>query len=612
MSELEFEIIEKDIKLAAVYNKEYTQISVIPPNNLVRQLGADIVACVDVSGSMGSAAEIKTGTGSESSGLNILDVVKHALKTIAKSLTKLDSFSLVSFDDRATLILDHCSDKDMIISSIENLCLGGSTNLYDGLITGLGVLKKSDSLNKSLFILTDGLPNVSPPRGELQAFKQYIDTENLNCTVNTFGFGYNLDSKLLYDLAVLGNGSFSFIPDSSMVGTIFINSIAACFTTIAQHCVVDITTSDTIWDPICLNNYAIKNSWGYKCNMGSIISGQSKSVLIKGKISNATLHFDNKSISCTATATDASFEDLARLITVKAIFQSYSLCKQSDYDGALRSLKSAISEINQLHSSEMVTGLLKDLNGQVHQAISRADWFTKWGQHYLLSLHLAHSNQITNNFKDPGVQIYSHTLFKQLQNEIEQVFLKLPPPKPSSSSNVSTVSMSNYYNSGNPCFCGDGVVKLMDSFKLVRELAKGDVLDNGAVIECIVRTKIESYVEMVDVGFFITPYHPIFIHGKWEFPLKIGPIQSVYCSFIYSLVLDKVHIITINDRKCITLGHLVNHGIAKHEYFGDLIIEDLKMLSGYSEGLITMSSNWLRRENGKVIGIEPGSVAVSK
>lgn len=39
-------------------------------------------------------------------------------------------------------------------------------------------------------------------------------------------FGYDIDSTILHSLALEGDGTFSFIPDSSMVGTVFINTIA--------------------------------------------------------------------------------------------------------------------------------------------------------------------------------------------------------------------------------------------------------------------------------------------------------------------------------------------------------------------------------------------------
>ena len=57
--------------------------------------------------------------------------------------------------------------------------------------------------------------------------KRYKDThKQLNTTINTFGFGYSIDTPLLLNIAVEGHGMHAFIPDASFVGTAFINSIS--------------------------------------------------------------------------------------------------------------------------------------------------------------------------------------------------------------------------------------------------------------------------------------------------------------------------------------------------------------------------------------------------
>ena len=83
-------------------------------------------------------------------------------------------------------------------------------------------------LNPNIMILTDGLPNVTPPRGELKSLSNYLDANPaLNgVRISTFGFGYSLKSQLLADIATLGRSVYSFIPDSSFVGTVFVNAMS--------------------------------------------------------------------------------------------------------------------------------------------------------------------------------------------------------------------------------------------------------------------------------------------------------------------------------------------------------------------------------------------------
>jgi hypothetical protein len=41
-----------------------------------------------------------------------------------------------------------------------------------------------------------------------------------------FGYGYNLNTHLLAALTELGGGCFGYIPDCSMIGTIFVNFLS--------------------------------------------------------------------------------------------------------------------------------------------------------------------------------------------------------------------------------------------------------------------------------------------------------------------------------------------------------------------------------------------------
>ena len=111
--------------------------------------------------------------------------------------------------------------------------------MWDGLRTGLGILSKDQDSVKSiaaLFLLTDGCPNIEPSGGHLHALERLKQETKFTCAVNTFGFGYKLNSKLLEDISILGNsGSYAFIPDGSFVGTIFVNAISTLLTTAATN-----------------------------------------------------------------------------------------------------------------------------------------------------------------------------------------------------------------------------------------------------------------------------------------------------------------------------------------------------------------------------------------
>ena len=95
---------------------------------------SDVVCVVDVSGSMGGEAKMKNSAGGEEShGLSLLDVVKHAVKTVAASLRPCDRLSLVSYSSTARVVFEliEMTDEGKRAASIavDALSAGGMTNL---------------------------------------------------------------------------------------------------------------------------------------------------------------------------------------------------------------------------------------------------------------------------------------------------------------------------------------------------------------------------------------------------------------------------------------------------------------------------------------------------
>ena len=121
-----------------------------------------------------------------------------------------------------------------LTTSIED---NGSTNIYHAVKEALNMIDSRDDKqrNAAVLLFTDGVPNVSPPRGEQDSIKKILNTKGLSCPIHTFGFGYGIKSDLLYDIAKLSNGMNGFIPDASFVGTIFVNAISNILTTAAVN-----------------------------------------------------------------------------------------------------------------------------------------------------------------------------------------------------------------------------------------------------------------------------------------------------------------------------------------------------------------------------------------
>jgi hypothetical protein len=255
---------------------------------------------------------------------------------------------------------------------------------------------------------------------------------------------------------------------------------------------------------------------------------------------------------------------------------------------------------NKAHLEALITNIKGDSanNGQIYKAFSNPEWFNRWGTHYLRYLMRSHELQICSNFKDDSLQHYGGPLFQELRTEIEDIFSTLPVPQPSLSQQAFTGNFKqSFYQPSGPCFYGKGIVSTPDgSVKMIKDLIKGDRIINSegnvAQIVCIIKTIIpKGHTPLVNInGFRVTPWHPIRIDGRWQFPCEIKEPLIHHCDAIYNFVLDSHHIMTIDGIDAITLGHGFTHEkILNHPFFGSqAVLQNLRTHPDYETGLITI------------------------
>src|SRR3989338_1989859 len=205
--------------------------------------------------------------------------------------------------------------KKKAIEKLENLGPEGSTNVWDGLRLAMDSTINNPlcaKTNTCLILFTDGEPNINPPRGIVPTFEKYIKEHPLNSTIHSFGFGYSLDSELLKDIAMNGSGAYSYIPDCSMVGTVFVNMMSNVLATCVRR-------ADLIISP--LNGASISHVYGSgqnaktsnndKCvtiSMGGIQFQQTRDYIVDVNIEGsanpcikATLSFNNHTVEQSET-----------------------------------------------------------------------------------------------------------------------------------------------------------------------------------------------------------------------------------------------------------------------------------------------------------------------
>eukprot|EP01090_Pellita_catalonica_P021756 TRINITY_DN8229_c0_g2_i1.p1 TRINITY_DN8229_c0_g2~~TRINITY_DN8229_c0_g2_i1.p1 ORF type:complete len:523 (+),score=88.50 TRINITY_DN8229_c0_g2_i1:1-1569(+) len=511
--------------------------------------------------------------------------------------------------------------------------------MWDGLNKALDVLRNANTENRNsaIVLLTDGQPNISPEGGIVAATKRYLQAnpQLKNTSINTFGFGYHLDTEKLHGTALEGNGMYSFIPDSSFVGTIFVNALANILSTHGTGASIYLKASEGVKiEGLVGPNVCAGKGKSMTVYLAPLQFDQTKDIVVnftaeqsaKKPYLTAQLKYTNTkpNQSVSVDGVEASDEkSVTRLGIQRVRLQTTSTISEA-LTSASSNLAASQQKIDQLikdvsesdvADEEDVAALLKDLEGQVAEAFSKSEYYTKWGRHYLPSLNRAHLLQVCNNFKDPGVQVYGGELFSDLRDEADDTFCKLPPPKPSrataSSSRLS--SMSVYNSSSAPCFAGRCTVQMTGGVtKRVDEVSKGDLVSGpnqhgSHEVQCVVKTNcLGNKANLVEFesGLAVTPWHPIKVAGNWEFPCEmiskmdgVKMSKDIDCEAVYSFVLKSGHTMTINGTTAVTFGHGFEEDKVKHPYYGtDRVLSDLKRMPGWAEGLVQLQPGCAQRD----------------
>ena len=645
------------IELKSYYLNDKLFINIKAPNVEVRP-PFDIVLCIDISGSMATEATLK-GDQNETirHGFSILSLTVSAAKTVLHSLNDNDNISIVTYSERATVIIEQTActveNKGLIGAQLDELKPTYSTNMWDGIHTSLDILRKKSPATrmKGILLLTDGVPNVEPPRGHEKTLEKYFKDNNFKCGISCYGFGYHLRSDLLLNISnISGGDGFSFIPDASLLGNVFIHGISNLLSTAVTHPLLSISLSKgmTFTDTSTKLNIDIDSlKYGKEKNYVLDVDTtgcSSRSLDYFTDSVEVHLLFGETDIMTTEVnpsryTVNDYYQQITRMKMIQIINDSLEKAKFRD-----RSFEECITtlshDMDEGPVSEYVSNLLYDLNGQVKESLNmtttgqKEDWFNRWGIHYLRSLQNAYQNEICNNFKDKGVSNFAVGIFGTIRDSVSDVFDELPPPKKDVSvkhtrggaglqyqfaSSAPPVNMSVYNNASGGC-CSEGCHVLMGNYeyKKVEELSKGDKVVTHTIvegqklfsvssIECVIKTKCtDNKVNMVTIGELkITPYHPIIlcresninINNKWKFPITIEQPNIIQCGYMYTFVLENRESMFIEQCIFSTYGHNIIDDVIQHDYFGtNKVIDDLKEFSGYEEGLIELITDSFVRD----------------
>ena len=558
-----------------------------------------LLIIADNSGSMGE--EASGGDGGESFGFTRLDLVKHTIRTIAAILGPNDMLGIVTYSTSAQVVLVPTVMNDAgrarVTAALETVQPDSQTNIFDGIRTASVLANAPELAGRHIVgaLLTDGFPNINPPRGIVPTLANLPMTNQWS--LHTFGFGYKLDSKLLAEIAHWGQGLFGFIPDCSMVGTVFINFIANMLATGHRGQRIYYKVGGTVSSLLT----------------GPVQIGQARDFVVPvGAGSSVAVSLDG------ITWTDAT---VGSEPVFPAAHKSYLRALEAVVASAgtdSTSLQSFRAEYLPFIHDTAVCALFADVKpgpadeGQVSMA---PRFWAKWGEHYLRSYLRAQELQQALNFKDPGLQIYGGALFHEIQTVADSAFCTLPAPKPSSVPRVTVGStyggyygsaaavaapttMATFHNPSGGCFAGHCRIMMADGTVCpIKDIAPGATvwtISGPAVVRALVtcgsKLRTQPMVQLGDLC--ITPWHPIRLNnGIYVFPADMTPYQDRLIDTVYNLVLDQGHVVDCEGFLCITLGHGITEPVAAHDFFGtDAVIQDLMKLPGWSVGRPTFQN----------------------
>ena len=609
--------VEKDFSVTVCESDSLSALTITPTTTTPMETVC--IAVLDTSGSMGGSAmaQEKRKEGHE---FSRLDLVKHSMKTLATLMnsqyeTTPSSLGIITFASSAKIVMPVTSmnvlGHSYVSSAIDSLTADGGTNIWDGLRLALDqVAAVNPNTNVQILLLTDGepTPDYIPLRGIQTTLQKKLASLPIRPSIHTFGFGTQLDSQLLEDICMIGGGSYGFIPDCSMVGTVFINWCTKSLLTLAHH--MSVTIGETVHP------------------LGDCILGTPQTIVIPSSSltsDSVQIRYDHaQAFEVTVTKQSESslyefylhkLQTAVKLVKEAPSYVVAKLIAEEHFKGLYLELEALPNKDTFITDIQLDIWSADANEGQLMKAVEHQEWYDSWGQNHIIAYHRALALHQCTNFKDKVLQHFAGPEFQTLQEKGITTFSDLPAPHPSirnvswsmnpSASSFALPAMADFVTASGGCFSGSCVILTDEGRpKYVKDLKRGDMVWGGHMIRAVVYTALEEPVQMVkfSTGLLITPWHPIRNSPvePWVFPAEMPQCVQGFFDIkgYYNLVLDSGHVVEINGYQVCTLGHgFTDNDVIRHPYFGtDAVLDDLKMYDGWAEGLVQLSPTNIQRD----------------
>ena len=268
------------VNLLAPESKEQTE----------KKVNADLICVIDISGSMSGGK---------------IHLVRESLKVLIDIMDPKDRIALVLFSSDAQLYYDlnylTSENKSKLKNLINNINASGGTNIASGLQIAVDILKKEKNQtttntgrSSSVLLLSDGQDNYLNDEQLGEKLKSFTKGEGLSFTLNTFGYGYDHDPKIMNKLASLRDGSFFLVEDYNKVGEYFVAVLGGCISAISKNCELNIKLLNNdckiakIFGKNNLYSYELKDN-SFSTKMLQFISGKEYTYVFEIKMDESKI-----------------------------------------------------------------------------------------------------------------------------------------------------------------------------------------------------------------------------------------------------------------------------------------------------------------------------------
>ncbi len=267
--------LDRTAVLSGADNERFLTLHVSAPADLgeATRRPVDLSVVVDASGSMSARGKI--------------DQARRAAKALASAMGPGDTYSLVVFNDDATVVVPATGVEDVgaIHRAIDRVYEGGGTNLYAGMEKGARELRgpSVSTAVERMVVLSDGKANIGVT--DPGALTRYAaDLASSGISVSTVGLGLDYNEDLLARIADIGGGSYDFVNDASRLASVFEDELRRTASVVGRQTRVHVELPPNVVPVEVIGWDAERSGNGWDLFLGDVYSGETKKIVTRVRV----------------------------------------------------------------------------------------------------------------------------------------------------------------------------------------------------------------------------------------------------------------------------------------------------------------------------------------